>query len=163
MIDLFSAIQDQLAQEVPELLFIDLDTQQVERQDNSYELQFPCVLINFNAQWSGADVQRGEVSIDFRVYFQITADTHHESPNKSDAFTELELMNKIHSKLQGFKGDSFTKLIRLSTDREPRGDMYTCFIANYKTTYTDISAKKQYNYIQVSPQINVEFVDKIEE
>lgn len=161
MIDLFSEIQDRLASEVPELLFIDLDTQQVERQDDSYSVQFPCVLINFNAAWKGSDVQTGTVNIQFRVYFQITEDTHHNSPNKSDAFLHLELMNKIHSKLQNFKGSSFSKLVRIETDREPRGDMYTCFIVTYQTQYLDSSTKRVYNYIQVNPEIESEFVKSL--
>lgn len=161
MIDLFSEIQDRLSAEVPELLFVDLDTQQVERQDEAYSVQFPCALINFNAQWTGAEIQKGTVNIQFRVYFQITEDTHHSSPQKGDAFIQLELMNKIHSKLQNFKGTNFSKLVRMDTEREARGDMYTCFIVSYQTQYVDSSTKRTYNYIQVRPDIEVEFVKSI--
>lgn len=156
MIDLFSEIQSRLAAEVPELQFIDLDCQQVERQNDSYPVQFPCVLINFSADWKGKDVQQGDTVVSFRIYQQVTEDTHHSSTQKAAAFTELGLINSIHSKIQNFKGTNFGNLLRIRTEREARADGYTCIIMNYKTTYNDVSAAKVYNYQTVTPNIEVE-------
>lgn len=156
MIDLFSEIQTRLSTEVPQLQFIDLDCQQVERQDSSYPVQFPCVLVNYSTDWQGMDIQKGNTIISFRVYQQITEDTHNSSPQKSEAFAELELVNSIHFYLQNFKGTNFSKLQRIRSEREARADAYSCTILTYTTTYTDRTAERNAAFVFVSPEVQTE-------
>jgi hypothetical protein len=159
MIDLFSEIQKRLS-EIKELNFIDFDCQQIEKQDTSYPVVCPAVLINYDSTWEGSDVQNGAVKIDLRIYFSIYEDTHQTAEDRFDAFKQLGLLNVIHQKLQGFRGTNFGKLVRTSSGREARADQYTCFVLSYKTTYTDYSAEKVYDYVQATPSIEVEIVKK---
>ncbi len=155
MIDLFSEIQNRLS-EVKELNFIDFDCQQVEKQDASYPVVCPAVLINYSSNWQGAEIQKGDVTIDLRVYFSIYEDTHHTAEDRYDAFAQLDVLAKIHQKLQGFRGTNFNKLSRVASGREARADQYTCYTVSYNTLYTDSSAEKIYNYAQANPDIQVQ-------
>ncbi len=132
---IFLAIQEQIATGMPDLSLVDEDCGQLETQEDTYPVTFPCVLIgNIDAVWTnvGIGFQRGEATVTVRLAIDCYDDTHYASGTQ-DKIRERLLKNKaLYKLLQGFYfSKEVTSLIRIrSRDYSlPRG------IKVYETEY----------------------------
>ena len=145
---LYQSIVTRLQNEVPELLWIDMECGQLEFPEENYPVQFPALLIDISeTQWSsvGNGVQVGDVTVQIRVAFDIYEDTHADAPDIETALQRLQLMNKIHSKLHNFEGKilpdgsdtHFNKMERIRTSSERRDDGLKVFTMLYTLNMRD--------------------------
>lgn len=108
---LFESICNRLANQVPELRWIDWEQGQLEIPAEKLPLFFPAVLIDIqDIQWSnvGDQMQVGDVTIQVRLCFDIYEDLYtvdgEPNPTRETALERLKLVNKVYKALQGFEG-----------------------------------------------------------
>lgn len=105
MEDLFEKILQLLAEEMPELSLIDEDYGQLETQEDTYPVPFPCVLIgNMDADWEdiGMGVQKGVANISVRLAIDCYDDTHYGSGTEGKVSERLQMANRLYAALQCF-------------------------------------------------------------
>mgnify|MGYP003390433966 CR=1 FL=1 len=82
MEELFIKILQLITEEMPELSLVDEDYGQLETEEDTYPVTFPCVLIgNVEADWNdiGMGTQKGVVKMSARLAIDCYDDTHYGS------------------------------------------------------------------------------------
>lgn len=121
---IYPQLADRLAEQLPEL-WIDLDQDQLENEDQEYALPYDTgvLLISFDeVTWQdlGAGTQRGDAVIRFTLALQVVQDTYQHSAQRAAAMQKLELLGRVHAALQHFTGPGFGSLVREYSRKEPR-------------------------------------------
>ena len=175
---LYKSVLTQLSSNVPELVWIDEETGQLEFEEENYPVTFPACLIDIQQiDWEtrGKQNQEGDAIIVFRIAFDIYEDTHKDSPDMDIALNRLKLLNKIHSFLQGFGGNilpdpnnagkyldiNFKRLDRRRTITEKRHDGLRVYSVEYKTNFLDTYAQPVFTTKQATPVITGTFEQSI--
>lgn len=135
MEDILITIMERIAQEVPELSHIDEDYGQLEFNEDTYPVTFPCVLIgNIDSDWDdiGMGAQNSETTITTRLAIDCYDDTHYSSGTNEKIRERIQLANKVYKALQCFEPtDNTSELVRIkSRDYSISGG-----IKVYETTY----------------------------
>ena len=100
MTEIYSAVEERLTAQVPELLYIDLESGQLEGQTPP-SVEFPCALVDvrFNkCEDQSAKVQQCEVTVTVRVAFEAWIDeTSSVTPKqwKQKALEKMQLPDKV--------------------------------------------------------------------
>jgi hypothetical protein len=119
MEEIFNAIMERIAQQMPELSLIDEDYGQLEMgaDDDQYPVTFPCVLIgNTDSSWEdlGYGAQNSSSTITVRLAIDCYDDTSYASGTADKARERLILANKLYRTLQCFTADErATELVRI--------------------------------------------------
>ena len=82
MEEIFIAIMERIAAQMPELSLVDEDYGQLETQEDTYPVTFPCVLIgNTDSNWTdiGMGAQNSDTFITVRLAVDCYDDTHYSS------------------------------------------------------------------------------------
>jgi hypothetical protein len=142
MQQIFNNIQSLLAQNFgSELSLIDEDYGQleaIETSEDTYPVTFPCLLISTpGVEWQNlsAGAQKGIVSISIRLAIDCYDDTHTGSATEQKATERMQFADNIHKKLQGYRMDGCTPLIRKRTSCYSRPHA----IKIYETTYETVT------------------------
>jgi hypothetical protein len=152
---LYNDLLSHLGAQVPELVWIDYDQGQIDFPTDSYPIDFPAVLIDFeNVEWEdvGQNVQGGTVTISFRCAFRLYHDISIHTPEESrnQGLQKLQLLNKIHKALQGFGGEHYNMLSRVRQFTEKREDGLKVIVMQYETYARDAHALTTYLEHKVS-------------
>lgn len=140
MEQLISSIMERLANQVPELRFIDVDLEQLQLENPPVD--FPCALIdisNVNYTSSLHSQQQADVDVSVTLGFSVLAPSSHysEPVYKKEAMQHYSIITKVAEALHGYETDSFVKLDRVSLSR--RTNTYPrSYVLNFKTGYTEI-------------------------
>jgi len=159
---LFKSICNRLADQVPELRWIDWEQGQLELPAENLPLQWPAVLVDIqDIQWSnvGNNMQTGDVQIQLRIIFDIFEDLYtvdgEPNPTRDIACDRLKLVNNVYAALQGFSGmiiavpdsdpvtyqdNHFNKLNRIRSFTEKRNDGFKVIVMNFTTNMRDQNA-----------------------
>lgn len=146
--EIYPLIAARLKAQVPELIWIDLDQQQFEEEDQNYAIGYPAVLIDFDdANWQdiGEGIQNGDMTIKIRLGVQVMEDVYNQSTQLSAAMLKLQLANKVHKALQNWQGEGFNKLTRVTSGRRPSNRSIWIYEMVYRTLVTDLSAVTVYD------------------
>lgn len=145
---LFLDISDRLAT-VDDIEWIDLEAGQLEIPEETYPVQFPCVLIDFpSAEFENETQgnQQATLMVQVKLGIDLYEDLHmsdgNATPDRDTAVNRLGLITKIHKVLHGFEGDYFTPLVRMGFQTERRDDGIKVFTLLYGTGAKDDSACK---------------------
>lgn len=177
---LYLSLLRRLEAEVSELKWIDEESGQLELPEESYPVQFPCILIDIqNIKWEtqGKRQQYGDCLLRFRIAFDIYEDTHKNAPDLQTALNRLKLVNKIHTALEHFGGfiladpdnvgqyfdKHFKRLVRVNTATEQRQDALKVYAMDYMTSIFDVYAQPVMVPTAVTPTIEVTgtFADQV--
>lgn len=105
MEELFIKILEQIRQEMPELSLVDEDYGQLETDEDTYPVTFPCALVgNLEADWNdiGLGTQKGTVQFSARLAVDCYHDTHYGSGTEDKVAQRLSLANRLYTALQCF-------------------------------------------------------------
>src|SRR6185437_2811549 len=86
----------------------------------------------------------------FWVYFENYADSFNGSMNQDKALQFFDFNEAVHQSLQGFDGDLFTALDRVSDEDDEDQDMIIGTVFEYTTLITDTSADEHRKYTVVT-------------
>lgn len=118
MEEVFIAIMEQIAQEMPELSLIDEDYGQLEMgaDEDQYPVTFPCVLIgNTSSDWHdlGYGAQKSESVVTVRLAVDCYDDTHYASGTYDKVRERMQLAGKLYKSLQCLQcTDNASPLVR---------------------------------------------------
>ncbi|EJW95808.1 hypothetical protein EVA_16090 [gut metagenome] len=118
MEEVFIAIMEQIAQEMPELSLIDEDYGQLEMgaDEDQYPVTFPCVLIgNTSSDWHdlGYGAQKSESVVTVRLAVDCYDDTHYASGTYDSVRERMQLAGKLYKALQCLQcTDNASPLVR---------------------------------------------------
>ena len=115
---LFLSIQQKIADSVPELRLIDEDYGQLNTEEDTYPVTFPCALIQveeINWQELGGGKQKGTATVRIKLAIDCYDDTHHTSGTSHKAVERLRFYSKLHEVIHLFKADTFTPLKRIKS------------------------------------------------
>lgn len=97
MEQLFLQIMEAIKAEMPEISLIDEDYGQLETDDDTYPVTYPCVLIGgMEGDWTdvGLGAQKGQISLSVRLAVDCFADTHYGSGTESQVADFCRLYEK---------------------------------------------------------------------
>lgn len=122
----YPTLADRLANQVPDLGWVDLDQGQLEpdQLEQEYPLPFDAgvVLIDFDeVGWHdiGQGIQRGDAQVRVTLAVRVVADSYQKSTQRGAALAKLELLSDVHAALQHFDGGgAFGKLVRTYSRKE---------------------------------------------
>jgi len=100
------AIIEKITDEMPQLALIDEDYGQLETDEDTYPVLFPCALVgNMQAEWNdtGLGQQQGTVTFTTRLAIDCYDDTHVGSGTTEKVRERLQLANELYKALQWFK------------------------------------------------------------
>lgn len=144
MEDIFITIMERIAQEVPELSHIDEDYGQLEFNEDTYPVTFPCVLIgNMDSDWNdiGMGAQNSETTITVRLAIDCYDDTHYSSGTYEKIRDRKLLANKVYKALQCFEPtDNASELVRIKSRDYPISGGIKVYETTYEFTIHDESA-----------------------
>lgn len=146
---LYKDLLERLDDQVPELRWIDYDQGQIDFPAESYPVDFPALLIDFeNTEWEdvGQLVQGGTLTISFRTAFRLYEDMNNHTPaeSRNNGLLKLRLLNKIHKALHGFGGEHYNGLSRTRQFTEKREDGLKVVVMQYETYIRDAHAMTTY-------------------
>lgn len=104
MDELLLSIMQHIAAAMPELSLVDEDYGQLETQEDTYPITFPCVLVgNMSGDWrdlgySGA--QEGTVTLTVRLVIDCYDDTHIGSTQEDAIADRQQMARKLYKTLQ---------------------------------------------------------------
>lgn len=95
-----------IAEQHPNLSLVSEDCGQLETQEDTYPVTFPCVLVgNADINWSDlceqADSQRGDGTITVRLAIDCYDDVHVGSGQESTIADRQQMASSLHTTLQG--------------------------------------------------------------
>lgn len=151
---LFTAIQDRIKLQVPEIRFIEQDLGQLEFERPP--VVYPCALIDFT-DWTfedaGENLQFAQGSINIRLAFEAFSTTHNITPDtfKNKALHYYDLEWKLYKSLQGWKPEKYGYLLRTAAATEPREDNLRVRVLQFSCGFEDLSAMSKYQKVNLKP------------
>jgi hypothetical protein len=134
---------------LPGLAWVDKQMGQMNHPELSQLVPLPAILIGFRkTTWNSESrrVQKGDSVLTFWVYFENYADSFTGSINQDIALRFFEFNEQVHLALQGYDGDLFTRLDRISDEEDEEQDMIIGTLFEYSTIISDRSADEHRNY-----------------
>lgn len=134
MEELFNFIQSRIAGGMPELSLVDEYYGQLETQEDTYPVTFPCVLITSpETDWSnlGPVNQQGKCIVTVRLAVDCYNDTHYASGTAGKVAERQRMATKVHRLLQGEKFPDHGTFTR----RKSRSYTLPHFIKVYEADY----------------------------
>lgn len=99
------ALMEHIRENLPEVSYIDEYYGQLEGENETNPVTFPCVLIDVEgADWTEFTprIQSGHINLSVRLVIDCYDDTHYGSGTEDKIQVRYELYNRLHSSLQGF-------------------------------------------------------------
>ncbi|WP_086984841.1 MULTISPECIES: hypothetical protein [Elizabethkingia] len=160
--NVYKKISDHLETNVPQLIYIDKDRGQTEKE-NIVLVPKPAVLIGFQRfEWEaiGGGVRQGKGSIRIRVVCENYAESYSGSIDQDQALAFFDLNEEIDNALEGLSGESFSQLTKISDEDDLDHDNVIITVYEYETTITDYSKAECQNMVPVDAEPIVKYVNK---
>lgn len=140
--DIYNAVLARLKTEVPDIKWIDLDKGQLDFFGERPPVSFPCALLSFQitqAKNHTKTKQQCQVLITIKVGWNFTKDTHSAKSEAviADSLAYLDLCQTVHEQLQGWCGDTFMNLSRVSMREQQLPDNHKVMTLTYSTLFND--------------------------
>ncbi|KAA6347834.1 hypothetical protein EZS27_004699 [termite gut metagenome] len=119
LIALLNRIKEKVGERHALPLWIDEDTGQLETDEDTYPVTFPCVLVsNTDTNWTdiGLGVQKGETQLTVKLAIDCYDDTHIGSGTTDKIRERQQLSTEVYKALQGFRVNKYmSAMVRLKS------------------------------------------------
>lgn len=108
MEQIFLNVLKQISTELPQLSLVDEDYGQLETDEDTYPVTFPCVLVgNIDTDWKdlGFGAQKRISRMTVRLVMDCYDDTHVSSGSEAKIAERLQTVDELYRALQGFVCD----------------------------------------------------------
>ncbi len=115
---LFNTIQTAIAEGMPDLTLVDEDYGQLQTEEDTYPVTFPCVLIGIEGiRWETLcdDYQRGTATIVTRLCIDCYDDTHYTSGTADKVAGRIDRFKRLHDIVRLLDPAGATPLERTSS------------------------------------------------
>lgn len=138
---LFRAVSDRIAAEVPELKWIDFDDGTLDMQQERPGVAFPACVFDIDYPDTENETDTEQIvncRLSFRLAFENQGATNSKSPVRDNALSIFDTIDRLHIALQGWNVvGSFNPLARKSAMRERRRDGYIVYKIEYQTQFLE--------------------------
>lgn len=145
MDNIMLALMELIKQNLPELSYIDEYFGQLETDDDTNPVTFPCVLIeNPEVDWGdiAQGVQTGSVVMTFRLAIDCYDDTHYGSGTEDRLQERYKLNNRLYCTLQDLSvSDNMDSMSRIKSRDYVIGGGIKVYETTYKFDFHDESAQ----------------------
>ena len=158
----FKEISDRLESHVSELVYIDKDRGQIEKE-NVIMVPKPAVLIAFmRFEWSdiGAGIKQGKGIIRVRVICENYAESYSGSIDQELALAFFDLNEKVDEALEGFSGTKFSEMKKVADEDDLDHNNIIITVYEYETTITDDTKANCSKMIKVDAEPVVHYIAK---
>lgn len=110
---LFLSIQKHLADSIPELAVVDEDYGQLNTEEDTYPVTFPCALVQVEEiDWQdiGGGKQKGTATIRVKLAVDCYDDTHYTSGTAQKAYERMRMFGRVHETLNMFSCIRISKI-----------------------------------------------------
>ena len=115
MEELFNLIQTAVADGMLELTLVDEDYGQLQTDEDTYPVTFPCVLISVDkVDWETVtdDYQRGTAQIIVKLCIDCFDDTHYTSGTAGKVAERIAMFKRLHEIVRHVESEKATELER---------------------------------------------------
>jgi hypothetical protein len=159
---IFKEISDHLESQVEELVCIDKDRGQVEKE-NIVMVPKPAVLIGFmRFEWAdiGNGVKEGKGIIRVRVICENYAESYTGSIDQELALAFFDLNEKVDAALEGLSGTKFSELKKVADEDDLEHNNTIVTVYEYETTITDDTKANCTHMVKVDAEPIVKYIAK---
>lgn len=159
---LLVALKARIQQTVPEILLVEQDWRQIDKNGSTPAIAWPCVLIDFTPSYFGDESemgQWGDITVQLRLALPpVTA----PATVSAQAIAGYEIEAKLSKALQGWQpadadGNAIGQpLTRLQVITEDRNDDIRVRVVYFTATIEDTSTSPVYTRVPADIQIDVE-------
>jgi hypothetical protein len=146
MEEILIAILNRIKEKVNGLSLIDEDTGQLETDEDTYPVTFPCVLVgNEDTNWTdiGLGVQKGDTQLTVKLAIDCYDDTHIGSGTTDKISERQQLSTEVYKALQGFRLNKYmSAMVRLKSRDYTLPGNIKVYEKIFKFYYHDESAKQ---------------------
>lgn len=158
----FKEISGHLEAQVEELIYIDKDRGQIEKE-NVIMVPKPAVLIAFmRFEWSdiGNGIKQGKGGIRVRVICENYAESYSGSIDQELALAFFDLNEKVDAALEGLSGSKFSEMKKIADEDDLDHNNIIVTVYEYETTITDDTKANCTKMIKVDAEPIVKYVKK---
>lgn len=158
----FKEISGHLQARVQELVYIDKDRGQTEKE-NVILVPKPAVLIAFmRFEWSdiGNGIKQGKGFVRVRVICENYAESYSGSIDQELALAFFDLNEKVDAALEGLSGTKFSEMKKVSDEDDLDHSNVIVTVYEYETTITDDTRADCIKMIKVDAEPVVHYVAK---
>lgn len=158
----FKEISDHLEAQVEELIYIDKDRGQIERE-NIVMIPKPAVLIAFmRFDWSdmGNGIKVGKGIVRVRVICENYAESYTGSIDQELALAFFDLNEKVDAALEGLSGTKFSELKKVADEDDLDHNNVIVTVYEYEATITDDTKADCSKMIKVDAKPIVKYTAK---
>lgn len=132
----YKDIKDRLLEQLPELEYVDLQKGQFGNKAQEYPIPLPAILIEFRpVTWSeSTGGQLGDATISLYYYLDLVTDSFNNSEAENETIEILDNLDAMYDIMNGFAGDDFNPLNRLTDAIVEYKDKYVCYRTDFQTT-----------------------------
>lgn len=159
---IFKEISNHLDVEVEELIYIDKDRGQIEKE-NILLVPKPAVLIGFlRFEWTdiGNGIKQGTGTIRARVICENYAESYSGSIDQEKALEFFDLNEKVDAALEGLVGTNFSELKKTADEDDLDHNNVIVTVYEYETVITDDTKANCTKMTQVDAKPFVNYVKK---
>ncbi len=134
--EVYKQIRDKLKQGMPALQYVDLQKGQMNNKPQNYPVPLPACLVEFRQpNWSeSTGGQLGDCYIRFYLYIDHVTDSFDGAELENETIELLDNLDELYELMQGFSGENFNPLNRITDDIVEYKDRYVCYRTDFRTT-----------------------------
>ena len=158
----FKEISDHLETRVEELIYIDKDRGQVEKE-NVIMIPKPAALIAFmRFEWSdiGGGIKEGKGIVRVRVICENYAESYSESIDQELALAFFDLNEKVDTTLEGLSGTKFSEMKKTADEDDLDHNNIIVTVYEYETIIIDDTKANCSKMIKVNAEPVINYVAK---
>ncbi|KFF13104.1 hypothetical protein IW15_10090 [Chryseobacterium soli] len=158
----FKEITDHLEMQVEELIYIDKDRGQAEKE-NVLLIPKPAVLIAFmRFEWSdiGNGIKEGKGAIRVRVICENYAESYTGSIDQDLALVFFDLNEKVDAALEGLSGTKFSEMKKVADEDDLDHGNVIVTVYEYETTIIDDTKANCTKMIKVDAEPIIKYITK---
>ena len=152
-------LETYLKQQIPALKWFDKDKGQFENISN-HVMPFPAILFSYgNTPYTtmGNKVQKGAVTLRFRIGYENYADSFIGSINQEKALDFFEFNEAVYKALQGLSTTYLRNLERSTDEDDTDHKNVIVTIMEFTGTLIDDSAEEGKNFTLVEPELDIKY------
>jgi hypothetical protein len=134
--NVYKEIRDRLLDKLPFLQYIDLQKWQFNNKAQNYPVPLPACLVEFKqVQWSQTTGgQLGDCTLSLYIYIDHVTDSFDGAEQETETINLLDYLDQLYECMQGFSGEKFAPLNRISDTIASYESRYVCYRIDFQTT-----------------------------
>ncbi|MCQ2327011.1 MAG: hypothetical protein MJZ71_05550 [Bacteroidales bacterium] len=134
--EIYKSVAKCLKEYIPEIKWIDIEKDQLQREREEFPMPMPAVLIGVgDVDWKTATgKQYGDIEVEIQVYLGRGEETYIRAEGVEGALDKLGWQDRVYEALERRSGETFTGMTRVATKKAELGKRYVKMVSRYRCT-----------------------------